>query len=213
MRRLSKPIKIAIFVLILILLGVGTVTYSDQYSELEKQANYLLWDRENIPARIRDAEPAYIPDNIDINHTGMPYYYDDKETEDRQIIGKRVQGGEEVAEDRPVSPGWKRLFYYVIDASYAHLEPEVWEYRVLGRDGDRAIEDKQEFTFTIDDVTYHVVEGITRGTIPDTIPNTEDDEKYEKVHYGVKWEADELKYSFYTINIDFEELKKIIASF
>ena len=55
MRRLSKPIKIAIFVLILILLGVGTVTYSDQYSELEKQANYLLWDRENIPARIRDA--------------------------------------------------------------------------------------------------------------------------------------------------------------
>lgn len=73
------------------------------------------------------------------------------------------------------------------------LEPEIWEHRVLKRDS--VIEDKQAFTITIDDVAYHVVEGIT--------PYTEDGEKNEETHYGVKWEADESKYFFYTISIDF----------
>lgn len=203
MNNFSKSIKIFIVVIILTLLGVGTITYSDQYTDFEKYTDYLFWDRQNISAKIRNAKPAYVPDNIKLDHTGMPYYYDDKKTEERLVIGKRVMGGESQDGDRPVYRELKRIFYYVIDASYAHLEPEIWEYRVLGRDS--VIENKQEFTITIDDVTYHVVEGIT--------PYTEDGEKNEETHYGVKWETDELKYSLYTISIDFEELRKILASF
>ncbi len=122
---------------------------------------------------------------------------------DGKVVGKSINTGNfaniESVEEIDINKH-QRIFYQVIDLTYSKEIPELWEHRVLSR-----IEDIEKEIFKNNDITYTVIIGKNEARILD--------KTHINKHIAVSWENNGLRYSLYTINVPFEEVKKVVESF